>query len=452
VPLTRAVLAAPALAELRARGDPPLEELTASGKLTPDDLRRVREAVRVEGLHGVAATVVDDYPSLMAVVGNVDIEPDPGQLRMAQRLFAQFSPEISGALLLAALPQSYATEFGARVLEANAELESNLVRRIRGTALFLMVVMQRATVNPLVDSEAVVDELADHGGVDDEPTLRLWKPDPLASGLLPWKMCAALRLYHHAIRHHLKEPRPKGGAGAKPPIGVELGTPINQEDLLGMLLTFSISVFEVLEKYGICWTLEEQLAYLHAWDVVGAHLGIGSTAANRTLADLDPSIASWVGLRPDDVDSTRALLQQIRERQWIAPSPTSALNTGSSPGLRSGRLLTSALLDELAAAMPTPLKLVPIAVMRALNPDVVRRRLSLGHNGIVIRALGQLPKRRHVVGRFTAVHAPNAVTGRVLRMMANDVTARASLRFLQESDDFFIPGLEEWSGGLQSGR
>ena len=53
-------------------------------------------------------------------------------------------------------------------------------------------------------------------------------------------------------------------------LGPRTGVPLNQEDLLGMLLTFGITVFEVLERYGVNWTADEQDAYLHAWDVIGA--------------------------------------------------------------------------------------------------------------------------------------------------------------------------------------
>ncbi len=53
-------------------------------------------------------------------------------------------PRSPGRCCMVALPQSYATEFGAGVLGANARLDSDLVRRIRRTAQFLAVVMQPA--------------------------------------------------------------------------------------------------------------------------------------------------------------------------------------------------------------------------------------------------------------------------------------------------------------------
>ena len=50
--------------------------------------------------------------------------------------------------------------------------------------------------------------------------------------------------------------------------------PLNQEDLLSTELTFVLTVFEVLEKFGLLWSEEQQLAYLHTWQLIGRCLGI----------------------------------------------------------------------------------------------------------------------------------------------------------------------------------
>ena len=235
--------------------------------------------------------------------------------------------------------------------------------------------------------------------------------------------------------------------------------PLNQEDLLGMLLTFSITVFEVLERYDITWTNDEQEAYLHAWDVVGAYLGIGTPAAieafekkyhTRQSSSDEPLPPGplidnrWHGLRPPTVDGTRVLLDQIRDRQWIDPTPNGPLEMDAWSSLRAGRILTRALLDELEAAMPRSLERLPIAMMRTLAVSKVRTRLNLGGNGLVLGALARLPPRRVLTERFTMWSAPNGVAARTLRMMANDVTTRAAVRFL-DSDDFVVPGSSDWA-------
>jgi hypothetical protein len=277
----------------------------------------------------------------------------------------------------------------------------------------------------------------------------LWHPGcrgPDRVGPAPWEVCTALRVYHEAIRRDLERRRKRGNRQVKELLGEHNDPPLNQEDLLGTLLSFTITVFEVLERFGIQWTVDEQEAYLHAWDVIGAYLGIGTPTVVALMESYHQAPAAltdgrWHGLRPPSVEETRALLDQMRARQWIDPAPHDPFETDTWSSLRAGRILTKALLDELAAAMPPSLALLPLAVMRTLAPDVVRRRLNLGTNGLVLRALGALPKRRFVIDRFTAIHAPNALGGRVLRMLANEVTSRASLRFVREGD-FVIPGLD----------
>ena len=64
---------------------------------------------------------------------------------------------------------------------------------------------------------------------------------------MPWHVCTALRLYHQTIRQKLIDDARSKGADAEADFG---GQPLNQEDLLGSLLTFSITVFEVLGALG----------------------------------------------------------------------------------------------------------------------------------------------------------------------------------------------------------
>jgi hypothetical protein len=225
-----------------------------------------------------------------------------------------------------------------------------------------------------------------------------------------------------------------------------------------MMLTFSITVFEVLERYGIAWTADQQESYLHAWDVIGAYLGIGTPMVVKRLeADYANARGSdeklpppplvtnrWHGLRPPSVDDARVLLDQIRRRQWTDPCPDGPFELRTWTSLRAGRILTRALLDELDAAMPGFLALEPITVMRALAPAVVRDRLNLGNGGLVMGALARLPARRIRTDRFTALNAPNVLAAAVLHRMANDVTTRASARFIEDAD-YVLPEFGDWS-------
>lgn len=53
-----------------------------------------------------------------------------------------------------------------------------------------------------------------------------------------------------------------------------LGVPLNQEDLLGTLFTFSLVGLQVLDRGGVRLSLDDQEAYVHAWSVIGHGMGI----------------------------------------------------------------------------------------------------------------------------------------------------------------------------------
>lgn len=354
------------------------------------------------------------------------VMPDPEKLFVAQRLYGQYTAEISGALLLAALPQSYATAYGAGVLGAHGQLRTDLTHRIGRTAEFLVTVLQQGK-----------DNKADQ--------LRLWdwrESSGAGSDLdLPWVKCLDLRIRHQEVRDRLTSSTDTSVIALLK--DTQNTTPLNQEDLLGILLMFSFVVFETLDQYGITWTADEQEAYLHLWDVVGGYLAIGSDVVKAKLQPNYQVPADWLGLRPPSIDRSRCLVDQIRDHQWVDPTPKSNVADMSWTALRAGRVLTRALLDELEAGMPPVLKPLPIAVMRALNPKVVRDRLNLGGNGVVLRSLSLMPARRQRVGVFTSVESPNRVAGRILRTLANDVTARASVH-LGETFDLHMPGAPDW--------
>lgn len=417
------------LDDLRAVADPEVENVVGES----DDVQTLLDGARAHGLLTRNTSLAE---RAFGVVPHVEV--DVHKLLHAQRLFATYGTEIAGALLLAALPQSYAAQWASRVLVATTRLHDDLRRRIVGTAQFLAIVMR--------------------GAKNERQARDFWtKPDVPADApmSMPWKACLAVRLYHDAIRKDLEREVSANGRDNRTAtlLGKANSIPINQEDLLATLLTFTVSVFEVLERYGIAWSAEDQEAYLYAWDVIGQHLGIGSGVVTEALDEdfrRKLTLENWHGLRPPTVTETRLLLDQLRQRQWgplEATTPPAGGGELEWQGARAGRILVRALLDELAAAMPRTMRGVPLVVMRAHAPRVVRDRLSLGGNGLVLSLLDLLPKQQVVVDRFTALPVPNPLGGGVLRTMANQVTTSVIVRFIQ-SGRFHLPDLERWSQGL----
>ena len=78
----------------------------------------------------------------------------------------------------------------------------------------------------------------------------------------------------------------------------EWGAPINQEDLAGTLMTFSWTVVDAIEKLSVVVTPEEAEAYLHAWKVAGAVLGIRAELLPRDMSDAELLAQQFVAAKP----------------------------------------------------------------------------------------------------------------------------------------------------------
>jgi hypothetical protein len=96
--------------------------------------------------------------------------------------------------------------------------------------------------------------------------LDVMEPGGLEYGAHGFSDVRHVRLMHAAVRWLIEhDPRAEWDPA--------WGTPINQEDLLETLLTFTEIVFEVFDRTGIIYTEDEANHYLHAWSVIGFHLG-----------------------------------------------------------------------------------------------------------------------------------------------------------------------------------
>jgi hypothetical protein len=127
-------------------------------------------------------------------------------------------------------------------------------------------------------------------------------------------------LTHAAIRH-----RTGGAAGPD-------GRPVNQEDMLGTLLLFSVSTLQTLDKLGVTLTSGERDAWLHTWAVVGHLLGIDPRLLPRSPAEAEVQLLAF------------------RRRHWEATS--------------EGRQLTASLVELMQSYYPAPFAQVPIALIR----------------------------------------------------------------------------------------
>jgi hypothetical protein len=158
---------------------------------------------------------------------------------------------------MGSLPAGYAGARGAQVLTHTARLVSDAKRRFLETGQFIIDVMT---------------------------------PGGLEPGATGARDIRHVRLMHAAVRHLLRDPLDL--PETVPFDEAKLGVPINQEDLIGTMFTFSLIGLQVLERGGVRITEEDAESYVHTWNVIGHMMGI-----RNGLLPLDRTDAATVFLR-----------------------------------------------------------------------------------------------------------------------------------------------------------
>jgi hypothetical protein len=284
----------------------------------------------------------------------------PDTIRRGQQFFEQWSLDVATALFCASLPSAYASAKGVEVLSLTSDLAThNITRRIAETGQMLIDVM-------------------DLGRAD---------PQTLAPGGRGYTSARGVRLLHAVIRHSIvNSGHVRTTSDASVPLrwSEDWGRPINQEDLLGTLMTFTTVVFAALGRLGVPVDPVDADAYLHTWNVIGWVLGI------------DPN------LLPIERDEAEPLARVIFHRQ----------HQRSDAGIR----LMHALLEEMELSMPWGLRKLPRTMVRhlvsdetadlLLVPPAAWWRPVLDDATVVSRMLARLP------GGRTVLRAPSGVLGR----------------------------------------
>jgi hypothetical protein len=298
------------LTSLRGRADPTADAVVADfvrahGDTDPRFL--VRELIA----HRRTLPPERQIPSVRAYFEEPVALPawaEPDVLRRGRAFFNTYGVHIASALFSASLPMSYTAVDGTQVLVRTAELVSNTRRRLAQTGEMLLDVM---------------------GANDDEGAT------PFAFDTASYRAPRGVRLFHAAVRHMLR-----ADAGYDV---ARLGEPINQEDLLGTLLSFTVVVLDALERYGVPLDADDRDAYLRLWLTAGFLLGIEPDLLHSRRGAGDTPLA---------YDEMCELRTRIVHRQ-AGPSD-------------AGRELMRALLAEQQTSLPVVLRGLPSAMTRSL--------------------------------------------------------------------------------------
>jgi uncharacterized protein (DUF2236 family) len=237
---------------------------------------------------------------------SLGVERSAESAAAGERVFAEYGPEILVLLCCYSLPSSYAAKKGVQVLHRTAYLAKRPNRRLFETAQFIVDVMS---------------------------------PGGLSGGGKGVRTAQKVRLMHAAIRHLIVTDT------ASPWAVEDLGVPINQEDLLGTLMTFTWLILDGLARLGVTLSPSEQQAYLDSWLAVGELIGIEPALLPRTV---------------EDAAAVTALIEQ----RQVAESA-------------QGREMMTALLEMMQDNLPHPFRSMPASLIREFLPPEVATFLGV---------------------------------------------------------------------------
>ncbi|WP_460673242.1 DUF5995 family protein [Larkinella ripae] len=232
--------------------------------------------------------IVEDY---FAKTRHLPDWAEPFKLMVAADVFRQYGPKILLLLLCKSLPLCYTCWRGAKVLYRTGRLRvhdgslDSFTRRLMETAQFVVNVL---TLNSFEhDGTAIVS-------------------------------IQKVRLMHAVIRYHAQQHR----------WDVEqYGIPINQQDLVGTLLSFGVVIIDGLKQMGIELTPEERDGYLHLWKVVGHLIGVDDDLNTADDDDgrflMNAILAQQAGRSPDGgregIELTEACIDLMNSRLSLGP-------------------------------------------------------------------------------------------------------------------------------------
>jgi hypothetical protein len=349
------------------------------------------------------AAALEDYAAKARVLPDW---ADAAKIARAEVLFMEMSMASCTLLFCASLPQCYILPDLAAVLHAAGELEQHTDYRVRATAAMIFPVMMR-------------------GGLT----------APTGGGVA---QAIKVRLIHAMIRHLVlrgdvaealvaprRLPRLLTQAKTMPQVLYahgwdidRLGLPCNQEELGYTLLTFNYVFLQGLRRLGLRPDRGDEEAYMHAWNVLGAVLGIEREQMTDTMADAErmfTAIQAQVRSQPRKDDPRPALagalmanVQRYLPLRILKPFPV--LLTRHLIGKDSSRDLG---LDKRVSLLSRGLFVLVFGFIRGV--DAIARLVFPGFSisRLVTRILGYNLTVKLLMDETRPLKLPDALLGEV---------------------------------------
>jgi len=223
-----------ALDSKRLLGDPPADEFIR--EVFSDDASKLRLQQWLS-----AKSDTKEFASFKASFSTTDfianasklpVWADPELMRQGSAFFASHAETIMSLLGLLSLPYCYTAANGAMVLHLSELIRKQTTKRLYDTAIFVWEVMA---------------------------------PDAFGKLGNAYQEILKVRIMHAAVRYYtLKNDK----------WDPSFGLPVNQEDMAGTNLSFSLIVMRGLRLLGFNVSSEQQHAFMHVWAVIGCLLGL----------------------------------------------------------------------------------------------------------------------------------------------------------------------------------
>jgi len=246
---------------------------------------------------------------------------DSQLMKLGSVFFATHAENVMSLLGLLSLPYCYTAANGAMVLYLSETIKKQTTKRLHDTALFVWGVMA---------------------------------PDAFAESGKAYEEMLKVRVMHAAVRYYTLNSGKWNDAW---------GLPINQEDMAGTNLSFSLIVIRGLRLLGFRVNQQEQTAFLHLWGVIGYFTGLDEDLipANSKLAhqlDLIIKKRQFVN-SAHGVELTKSLTEHILRVNRSKATASEIL------GLMR-YLLGTEIADQLAIKAPM-LPKYKITLLRTIN-------------------------------------------------------------------------------------
>jgi ER-bound oxygenase mpaB/B'/Rubber oxygenase, catalytic domain len=174
----------------------------------------------------------EDFPEIVKFLNaNKKVELNKKEISRATDFYKKHQNAIGLLLACYSLPYCYLGENGARVLGFSKRMETDTHNRLKETGLFLKTVL---------------------------------KYDNWMTGLAQ-NSILKVRLLHAMWRYKLSN---------SDKWDMAWGVPINQEDMIGTNLSFSLLIIRGLKKMGVNISISEEAAYMSLWNDIGHLMGI----------------------------------------------------------------------------------------------------------------------------------------------------------------------------------